>query len=112
VITGYHAAVSPERLGLGVVAFLSLAIPYEFRPVGTFERAVAHLEEVLECYRITGEDAYLIKVATPDLDALREIIDRLGEFGRVKSTLVLSAPKGFTPLTPREATRITRSGAD
>ena len=112
VITGYHAAVAPERIGLGVVAFLALAIPYEFRPAGAFERAVTHFEEVVECYRITGEDAYLLKVAVPDLDALREALDRLGEFGRVKSTLVLSSPKGHTPLQPREATSIVRSGAD
>lgn len=112
VIAGYHAAVAPQRIGLGVVAYVALAIPYEFRPAGIFEQAVSHFEEVVECYRITGEDAYLLKVAVPDLDALRESLDRLGEFGRAKSTLVLSSPKRFTPLRPRPATSVVRSGAD
>lgn len=101
VVRGYRADVAPERVGLPVVAFVSLAMPYEVRPASGFERQVQLMEAVVECYRVTGEDAYLLKVAVPDLDALREILDRLGEFGRTKASLVLSVAKRPAPLLPQ-----------
>lgn len=101
VVRGYRAEVAPERVGLPVVAFVSLAMPYEMRPAGGFERQVQLMEAVVECYRVTGEDAYLLKLAVPDLDALRETLDRLGEFGRTKASLVLSVAKRPAPLLPQ-----------
>lgn len=112
VLTGYRATVAPERLGLPIVAFVTLAIPHELRPAGTLERVVENLDGVVECYRITGEDAYLLKVVVPDLDALRDCLDRLGDFGRAKSALVLATPKQHTPLAPRPPTTFVRAGAD
>src|SRR5205809_4959697 len=66
VLSGYRAIVSPEKLGLPVVAFVTVAMPYEFRPADVLERAVQHIDDVVECHRITGQDAYLLKVAVPD----------------------------------------------
>ncbi|MPZ13390.1 MAG: hypothetical protein GEU73_03020 [Chloroflexi bacterium] len=109
----WHARADPQgttavclggcvvRVGLPVVAFIAVGLPYEMRPLRRFEAHIEHVGEVVECYRITGEDAYLLKVAVADLEALREILDVLSEFGRAKASVVLSHPKRATPLRPR-----------
>jgi len=115
IVRGYRAEVAPERVGLPVVAFVSLGVPYDIRPSGKFERVVQDIEAVVECYRITGEDAYLLKLAVPDMEALREALDGLSEFGRVKTSVVLSVPKRPAPLRPRwqrSDAPISRHGAD
>jgi Lrp/AsnC family leucine-responsive transcriptional regulator len=115
VIRAYRADVAPEHIGLPIVAFVTVALPYLGRSPAAFERHITSMDPVLECFRITGEDAYLLKVAVPTMDALGELLDRLGDFGRTKSFVVLSAPKRNAILHPPEvdATRgRVASGAD
>lgn len=100
MIRGYHAEVAPEHVGLPVVAFVSLGMPWDARPSTRLERDLAAIVEIVECYRITGEDAYLLKVAVADMEGLRETLDRLSEFGRARTSVVLSVPKRPVPLRP------------
>ena len=103
VLRAYRAEVPPERVGLPVVAFVSLGMAYDVRPSNRLEADVRGIEAIVECYRITGEDAYLLKVAVPDMEALRETLDRLGDYGRARTSVVLSVPKPPTPLRPQQA---------
>ena len=115
VIRGYRAEVAPERIGLPVVAFVNLAMGREMRPSARLDQEVGKLDEVVECYRITGDDAYLLKVAVSDVDALRETLDRLSDFGLVKTSVVLAVAKRPAPLhpeLPRPRGPIYRHGAD
>jgi Lrp/AsnC family transcriptional regulator, leucine-responsive regulatory protein len=115
VIRGYHADVSPARIGLPIVAFVTVALLSPGRSPGAFERHTASLDAVVECYRITGEDTYLLKVAVPSMDALGDTLDRLGEFGRTKSFVVLATPKSggaLHPPDPASAGGRIASGAD
>jgi Lrp/AsnC family transcriptional regulator, leucine-responsive regulatory protein len=100
VIRGYRADIAPERLGLPIVAFVTVALPYPGRSPRAFERHIQGRDAVLECYRITGEDSYLLKVAVPTMDALGDLLERLGDFGRTKSYVVLSVPKQHAVLHP------------
>ena len=100
VIRGYRAEVAPDRLGLGVLAFVTVAISYERRPARAIESEAQLMDEVVECYRITGEDGYLLKVAVPDMEALRETLDRLSEFGRIRTWTILSTPKSASAMRP------------
>lgn len=115
VIRGYAAEVDPARIGRSLVAFVTVALPVTGRPPGVFEKFVDRMEAVVECYRVTGEDAYLLKVAVPTMDALGETLDQLGELGRTRSFVVLSVTKRGAPLLPPEAESYSRtppSGAD
>jgi Lrp/AsnC family leucine-responsive transcriptional regulator len=78
-----------------------VAVSYERRPARAIESEAQLIDEVVECYRITGEDGYLLKVAVPDMEALRETLDRLSEFGRIRTWTILSTPKPGSPLRPR-----------
>ena len=115
VIRGYRAEVEPAGVGRPLVAFVTVALPVTGRPPGVFEKFVERMDAVVECYRITGEDAYLLKVAVPTMDALGETLDQLSELGRTRSFVVLSATKRAGPLLPPQAQSYSRtppSGAD
>ena len=115
VIRRYLAEVVPTRVGLPILAFLTVGMARDVRPSNRFEQAIESRAEILEGYRITGEDAYLLKVAVTDMDALRETIDRLSEFGPVKTSVVLAVSKWPAPVEPpppHDRGPIFRHGAD
>jgi Lrp/AsnC family transcriptional regulator, leucine-responsive regulatory protein len=100
VVRGYHADVSSERLGLPVVAFVTLGAPYEEHGARRFESQIHEITEAAECYRVSGEDQYLVKVFAASIPALQEVIDRMRGFSRVRSTLILSTIKHDDRLRP------------
>ena len=115
VVRGYRADVAPAQVGLPIVAFATVALPYTGRPAGTLERLVEGIDAVIECFRITGEDAYLMKLAVPSMEALGAALAEIGELGRTRSFVVLGTVKLQSPLLPREAEtygRFAPSGAD
>src|SRR5947208_4040680 len=52
VVRSYRAEVAPERIGLPVVAFVSLGMSYDVRPSNRLEGEVQAIDEVVECYRL------------------------------------------------------------
>jgi Lrp/AsnC family leucine-responsive transcriptional regulator len=79
IIRGYTAQVAPAAIGLGVVAFVSLNIDREqFKKVREMEKAIRQFPEILECYTISGDFDYLLKVVAADLKSLSNFLtDRL-----------------------------------
>jgi Lrp/AsnC family leucine-responsive transcriptional regulator len=79
IIRGYTAQVAPAGIGLGVVAFVSLNIDREqFKKVRELEKAIRQFPEILECYTISGDFDYLLKVVAADLKSLSNFLtDRL-----------------------------------
>jgi Lrp/AsnC family transcriptional regulator, leucine-responsive regulatory protein len=79
IIRGYSAQVEPASVGLGVIAFVSINIDREqFKQVRTLEKAIRRFPEILECYTISGDFDYLLKVAAADLKSLSTFLtDRL-----------------------------------
>jgi Lrp/AsnC family leucine-responsive transcriptional regulator len=79
VIRGYAAQVDPSAIGLGVIAFVSLTLDREkFKQVRELEKAIRQFPEILECYTISGDFDYLVKVAAADLKSFSNFLtDRL-----------------------------------
>jgi len=79
VIRGYHAAVDPAALGLGVTAYVSLNIESSaFSRVRAIEAEIRTFEQILECHSVSGDSDYLLKVVAADLRALSQFLtDRL-----------------------------------
>ena len=96
VICGYGARVDPKAVGLGICAFLLVAVdrPEHEAP---FRAAVAALPEVQECHHVAGEYSYLLKLRVADTDALERFImdklKRLEGVARSHSMIVLSTQK-------------------
>ncbi len=90
VITGYRAEVNPERTGYPVMAVVRLKYPGPGTRHEPLRRLLDVRPEILECLRTTGDDCYVMKVATTSMAHLEEIVDELAEFGSTTTNLVLS----------------------
>jgi DNA-binding Lrp family transcriptional regulator len=98
VIGGYHAVLSGESIGLGLVVFVQVTLATH-SPENSkhFATLIQGLEEVQEAYSLTGEADYLIKMVMPDLRALSRIITDVllphESVAHVRSSVVLDCLK-------------------
>ena len=75
VIERYVALASAKALGLGLNVFISISLKEQSKQaLAEFERRIAEHDEVMECYLMTGDSDYLIRVAVPDIAALERFI--------------------------------------
>lgn len=95
IISGYRALLDAKRLGLNLMALLSISMdrhtPERFEH---FEAAIAEMPEVIECLLITGREAdYQLKVIVRDMDHYQELllrrITRIEGVSGVHSSFVL-----------------------
>jgi Lrp/AsnC family transcriptional regulator, leucine-responsive regulatory protein len=90
VIAGYRLDIDPAAVGLPVTAFARI------RPMpGSLPKIAelaAQLPEVTECYRITGEDCFLIKLHAPAIEQLETTLDRFLVYGNTTTSIVVSTP--------------------
>nr|WP_200844077.1 Lrp/AsnC family transcriptional regulator [Pantoea sp. 18069] len=79
VISRYVALVNPAALGLGLSVFISISLKtQDKKALAEFEQRIAEHDQVMECYLMTGDSDYLIRVAVTDIGALeRFILDQL-----------------------------------
>ena len=68
VLTGYAALIDEARLGFGVSVFVSVQLDRQVdQALEVFEAAVRGFPEVVDCWLMTGNRDYLMRVATADL---------------------------------------------
>ena len=97
------ALVDPDLAGIGAVAFALVTLErHGERRTGEFECAVAGLPEVLECYAVTGEADYALKIVAPDLAQLSDLLLKrllaLPGVANVRSHIALETVKHGTAL--------------
>lgn len=96
VITGFRMDVDPASLGLPVTAFVRIRpAPGRLEKLAALARSV---EQVSECYRITGEDCFLLKVHAPSVEGLESVLDQFLAHGQTVTSLVVSTPVSPRPL--------------
>lgn len=75
VIERYVALASAKALGLGLNVFINISLKEQSKPsLAEFERRIVEHDEVMECYLMTGDSDYLIRVAVSDMAALERFI--------------------------------------
>ena len=75
VIRNYVALADPKVLGLGLNVFISISLKEQSKEaLAEFEKRISEHDEVMECYLMTGDSEYLIRVAVADMDALEKFI--------------------------------------
>lgn len=88
VIAGYQVLIDPASVGLPITAFTRVRpMPGALPKIA---KLAAETPEVTECYRITGEDCFLIKLHAPALDQLEGILDRFLALGNTTTSIVVS----------------------
>ena len=75
VIDRYVALASAKALGLGLNVFISISLTTQSKQsLADFEQRIAEHDEVMECYLMTGDSDYLIRIAVADMAALEKFI--------------------------------------
>lgn len=103
LIREYVALLDPAQLGLKLNVFISVSLKDQNRAsLQEFESRVCAREEIMECYLMTGESDYLLRVATTDIEALeRLIIEQLSPIPgveKIRSSLALKQVRYKTSL--------------
>jgi len=105
VIAGYVALVAPERVGLGLTAYINVRLTKQTAqdqrsPMETFTAAVQAWPEVVECAALTGEMDYLLRVLVRDMGHFsRFLMDSLLKHPAVqdcKTSFMMRRLKGTT----------------
>lgn len=88
IIEGYKALVSPFELGYQLKAIITLrAFMGKLKP---FLEKVKSYDEVINCYRITGDENIVMEVVLKNQKHLESFIDQLITYGESKTQIVLS----------------------
>lgn len=74
-ITGYCALIDEAALGYSVSVFVSVQLDKQVdKALETFEKAIKIFPEVVDCWLMTGNRDYLMRVATSDLKEFEEFL--------------------------------------
>jgi Lrp/AsnC family transcriptional regulator, leucine-responsive regulatory protein len=93
VITGYHAAIDPAALGRSMNAIIGIFITDD-ADTDQVASDLAALPEVEDCWFVAGEETFVVKVSSPDISGLEQVIRGLNAvpgIARTRTTVVLSA---------------------
>ncbi len=115
IISRHVTLLDPHRVGLPVSVFIQVRLEKQVeRALEVFEAAMREHPEVMECYLMTGDADYLIRVVVPDVPALeRFIVDSLSRIpgvANIRSSFALKQVKYQTAL-PIGAPRRTPAAA-
>jgi Lrp/AsnC family leucine-responsive transcriptional regulator len=110
-IKRYVAVLDPEKLNLGLTAYVSVKlINHSFEVAQEFAAQMMKYPEVTECYNISGASDYLLKVYAKNMAGYRrfiiETIGRINVVAHIDSTFVMGEIKQTTqiPIDTESAT--------
>jgi Lrp/AsnC family transcriptional regulator, leucine-responsive regulatory protein len=88
VIRGYSADLDAERLDLGLLVFIEIAIDRTSEDAfDAFRGAMLAIPQVQECHMVAGGFDYLVKVRVQDMAAYRSFLsDALARVPGIRST--------------------------
>jgi Lrp/AsnC family transcriptional regulator, leucine-responsive regulatory protein len=90
VIAGYRAEIDARALGYPVAAIVRIRpAPGQLQRIPEVARETP---EVGECYRITGDDCYLMRLHLRAIDDLEDVLDRFTPYGQTTTSIIHSAP--------------------
>ena len=94
LIQGYGAVINQQKAGCGVDVFVSITLERQERAdLAAFEHAVRRVPEVMECYLMSGEYDYLLRVVVADTADFERVHSRhltsLPHVARVHSSFAL-----------------------
>ena len=104
VIESYHAVVKPEAIGLSVKTFVLVSLAWQKEnALNEFLDKVKGIDEITECYIITGEADFLIKIVCKDIPTYEQLLfktlSQIEEIERLKTLMTLSTVKN-SPILP------------
>jgi DNA-binding Lrp family transcriptional regulator len=103
IIDSYHAKVNPQAIGLNVKTFVLVNLLWKKEnALENFIKKIQKIDEVTECFIITGDADLLLKVVTKDLPSYENLLfkqlSQIEEAEHVKTLMTLSQVKASTTL--------------
>ena len=103
IIREYVALLDPRSINREVMVFIEIRLDLQVKDrLDILERAINQWPEVLECYLVTGDADYLLRVALSDVDDyqrfLRDKLTRLKSVASIKSSFALQQVKHTTAM--------------
>ena len=102
IVTGYTAVLDEEKLGLPVAIFMSVKLERQIdSALKQFETEIAKHPEVVDCWLMTGENDYLLRVLTPGLreyeNFLTSTLTKIPGIASIQSSVSLRRVKSAPP---------------
>jgi DNA-binding Lrp family transcriptional regulator len=103
LIRHYVTLLDSQQLGLGVSVFMQVSLEKKDQvSLKQFERVMSQRPEVMECYLMTGDSDYLLRVVVPNVAAferfLMEYVTKIPGIAMIKSSFTLKQVKYTTSL--------------
>lgn len=98
LIKSYHAKINAKKLGLGLTALIQISLVNQIGKIADkFIEDVLHIDEVIECFQLTGNFDYQLKVMVKDIHTFESFItNKLTKFegiNQIHTSIILSAVK-------------------
>lgn len=98
LISGYCAQINAEQVGLGFSALIQVSLTRQLdNAISQFKKHINEIPEIVECYQLTGNFDYQLRVIVADIPAFEKLIaeklSKIDEIGQMQTTVVLSKIK-------------------
>jgi DNA-binding Lrp family transcriptional regulator len=95
IIQSYHAKVNQQAIGLNVKTFVQVSLAWQKdNALNNFMAKVQEIDEIVECYIITGEADFLMKIVCKDIPTYEQLLfktlSQIEEIERLKTLMTLS----------------------
>ncbi|MFZ9847716.1 MAG: Lrp/AsnC family transcriptional regulator [Flavobacteriales bacterium] len=98
VIKSYHAQVNEQVVGLGIQALVSISLTRQIEnAIAGFTQKINNIPEIMECYQVTGNSDYLVRILVKDIPAFEALVShklsKIEEIGQMQTMVILSKIK-------------------
>lgn len=103
IIERYAAILDHQKVGFGLLAIINVSLSlHQISNLNTVKDRLVQLDEVLECYQMTGDIDFLLKVATQDMNSYTDFVNNklsgIPGIQNIKTSFVLDTLKSDTAL--------------
>jgi Lrp/AsnC family leucine-responsive transcriptional regulator len=103
IIKSYHAKINQQGIGLNVKTFVQVSLAWQKdNALNNFMAKVQEIDEIVECYIITGEADFLMKIVCKDIPTYEQLLfktlSQIEEIERLKTLMTLSTIKDSSVL--------------
>lgn len=103
IIESYHAKIDPSKIGLSIQTFALVSIAWhKENALDNFLEKVNKIDEITECFIITGDADFLLRIVCKDMGAYEQLLfkqlSQIEEVERLKTLMTMSQAKSSTVL--------------
>lgn len=104
IIKSYHAVVEENAVALGIKAMIQVSlVRQKDNAISNFKKQINKIDEIVECYQVTGNYDYLLKVVVKDIPSFEKLIgeklSKIPDIGQMQTNVILSEVKK-SPVLP------------